>query len=325
MKYLSGLDSALTFLYRWSMKLPLLLQRTVLLSSGILLVSCADQGASTLYFGTSNDPDSQAVFHVPADGGEPVSMGRYLAAGLAFDPCGENLVIGKNNIYTLPLDGSKTKVLAGPGQQVFSLAVDTTNNHFYWVSKFPDSKTRSIERANLDDGRQRIVLVKDIPIISDIAVDPKRQRLYWSVTNSSPQYRAGLWRAKLDGSGAERLPLGDYKPHELAVDSRSGELFFDVAAREFTSEIRVGQSDGTGERTILTELLWEVEDIAIDSNGRKLYWAERERGAAPDRLARIRRCNLDGSKIETIQAIRAKNLFFSSLTLGHAPGETGGK
>ncbi|MFT5405684.1 MAG: hypothetical protein ACI9DF_004539 [Verrucomicrobiales bacterium] len=269
--------------------------------------SCVHRGASTLYYGTFSPRE---ILHVPVTGGEPtvISKGTVKRA-LAFDPCAERLIVGNwSNIHRREFDGTYVDNLATDAR-MGHMAVDLKNRHIFWTV-YASAGKGEIQRCDLDDGANRTTVRKISSSGSDIAVDPKRGKLYWT--------RSALWQAELDGSNAKQIGPG--LVYLVDVDVKGKRLFF------FRSESRsrgiwTSELDGSNAQMIapISPEMNNVRDLAVDSRAKKVYWATDERGKQP----KIWRCSLDGSELELVVALGDKGHSVRAITLGYAPKEKG--
>ena len=73
--------------------------------------------------------------------------------------------------------------------------------------------------------------------------------------------------------------------------------------------------DGTNRKSLVNDLAYFVEDLAVDQARRKVYWAERRSGTV-DKRARIRRCDYNGENVETVHESDSTDEFYMSIDLG---------
>ncbi|MEZ4834199.1 MAG: hypothetical protein R2873_19815 [Caldilineaceae bacterium] len=132
-----------------------------------------------------------------------------------------------------------------------------------------------------------------------IAADNARGKLY--ILDNFER----IIRANPDGSGAE-VVVANTGPNvlrfteSLAVDERSGRVYWTQADTGVVVDILNAQGDGTDVQTIVTGIAYD-HGIAIDPVGGFLYWVQTSlyNGAIVDQ---IRRAALDGSNVEVIYA-----------------------
>ena len=223
------------------------------------------------------------------------------------------------------LIGAKIEDLLTSVQNATSLAVDMVNGKLYWAEKTSD-RTGKIRRANFDGSD--VTLVKDLTSVPlDIALDIVKDELY--VTNSwgklqrmnldgsnfQPNLITGLqspkhltldvtrgkiyWteqtsdmtgkirRANLDGSNVELVKDLTSVPQGLAADLMNSRLY---ATNSWGKIQHLGFDGSNFVPNFITDLM-SPQEIAVDTIGGKLYWAE---------IGKIRRANLDGSNVEDV-------------------------
>jgi hypothetical protein len=161
---------------------------------------------------------------------------------------------------------------------------------------FADNVNDSIGRARLNGGAaETLVDLKAVfgageyspyGVVADVAGG----RLYWI-----DRTVYGVYRANLDGSGAERLltlPAGS--PWSLALDPVGGKLYW-VDQATTAKKIWRANLDGSDAETVLTSTAGAPIGIALDPAAGKMYWTEYNAANGT-----IRRANLDGSNVETV-------------------------
>jgi hypothetical protein len=148
----------------------------------------------------------------------------------------------------------------------------------------------SIIRINPADAATESILLAKIQYPHQITVDAQGGKMYWTT--------AGLWsgdtiqRANLDGSDIETLI--ETTVRAIALDPSEGWLYW--ATYNSIERISV---DGTQREVILDSV--QTRTLALDARLRKLYWTEdpTESGG----MHTIKRSNLDGSGIETVETM----------------------
>jgi len=197
------------------------------------------------------------------------------------------------------LDGSAVEdMLSNVVTEPFEIALDAAAAKLYWV----DRDNGRIRRSNLDGSEAEDVAVGsfDGRRRSGLVVDTMNGRLYWwRETPAETSVLHTLYRASLDGSGAEALlSLSSdiinfsFTPVTLDLDAAGGgKLYWS----DRHHQIWRADLDGTEIEEILSEpgpFVPLPSRPALDGAG-KLYWAEGIR-------RRVRRANLDGSGIEVL-------------------------
>ena len=108
-----------------------------------------------------------------------------------------------------------------------------------------------------------------------------------------------------DGSGAQ-VVVADTGPgvlrftESLAVDERSGRIYWAQATFGVVSDIKSANGDGSDVQTVVTGVASD-HGLTVDPVGGRLYWAQTSlvNGAVVDH---IRRSNLDGTGVEVVYA-----------------------
>jgi hypothetical protein len=119
-----------------------------------------------------------------------------------------------------------------------------------------------------------------------IAFDPPRRDMYWT-------RGAAIYRGNLDGSLPE-LVLSTETPQGIAVDCEGKRIYWTFGL-DFYGGIRSATLDGTDVRTVFTKG-GPPDHVAVDPRGKKVYWTA---------LTLIRRCDFDGTEVETVVAVSA--------------------
>ncbi len=157
---------------------------------------------------------------------------------------------------------------------------EADTDKLYWTD------IRGIHRVDLDGGNMETPV--PVPLVSPmgIAVDKKGGKIYWADSKTRK-----IQRANLDGTDIEDLiTVESGLPFYVAVDGSRGKLYWTD-----TQIIQRSNLDGTGIEELVT---WKngaswPQGIAVDSNGKKIYWADSD-------TRKIQRSNLDGTEIEDL-------------------------
>ena len=184
------------------------------------------------------------------------------------------LSLSSGQVFSANPDGSDLKVIVSEGRRLpDGIVVDTAAGHLYWTNMGnPTANDGSIERANLD-GRNVTHVVPPGGTFTpkQLQLDKQNGRLYWCD-------REGMrvMRANLDGSKIETL-----------IDTSEGDA-------------RPGKKIQK----------WCV-GIALDVEGRKLYWSQKGSDNASE--GRIFRTNLEIPKGETPANRKDIELLYENL------------
>jgi hypothetical protein len=126
---------------------------------------------------------------------------------------------------------------------------------------------------------QQLVSEVFISDIAGIALDPLREKLYFTCINPliDSLFPGGVGRADLDGSNIEPLVGGQGKPIGIAVDAAGGGFYWadalSISPAGGSGAIKAANLDGQNERTILGGL--DVPyGIALDLAARYVYWTD---------------------------------------------------
>jgi len=170
-----------------------------------------------------------------------------------------------------------------------SIALDLTTRTLYWGN----SGTGQLKKGSMDGGTATSLYYDHEPVISysyGLAIDTKRQVVYYSDLDTY----AGVWGAKLDGTGAPTLlvghgsdPITCRNPSAIFYDGDAARLYW---ADEGLNAISVTDFSNS-------KLLFNYEDdvsradgISIDKGSGKVYWTETAAGKML-----IARGSLDGT------------------------------
>ena len=204
-----------------------------------------------------------------------------------------------------------------------SLAIDTRAGRIYWIEQ-SRKKRGEIGSANLDGSDvQQVRWIYSLPL--DIAIDPIDRNLYATNTNGKilrlsldganfnanfitnledPRHialdavgRKLYWteadkrirRANLNDSNVQTVITGLQTPGALTV--AADKLYWTEQTSENAGKIQRANLDGTNLQTLAT-LKSVPLGIAVDINGRKVYWT--------NAAGKIQRANLNGKNIQNV-------------------------
>lgn len=250
------------------------------------------------------------VAAIPLNGGETRRISGIYTKGLVFNQKQKELLVGYYAVNRLNLDGSFGDTVLRTGQ-IKDIALDPGRGFVYWSQYGKRGTPNRIERCRLDGTGHEVVV--SATVIGRIDVDPPRRKLYWAQGNSKAGDVRGIFRSNLDGSNPERIG-NNFSSRVIAVDSRNRRLFWiDLVNRKNT--LVMANLDGTNRKSLVNDLAYFVEDLAVDQARRKVYWAERRSGTV-DKRARIRRCDYNGENVETVHESDSTYETFMSIELG---------
>jgi DNA-binding beta-propeller fold protein YncE len=175
------------------------------------------------------------------------------------------------------------------------IALDVAGGKMYWIAP------GKIQWANLD-GSNVETLITDLALPRDIALDVADGKMYL-VTSQ-------FWRANLDGSNFQKHYMEEsVVPMSIALDVAGGKMYWTNTNAGKIQRANLGGSHIEDLFYIDTNPpSWSgagLVDIALDVTDGKMYWVEtmyqRESGERFYSIkSRIRRSNLDGSKVQTL-------------------------
>jgi DNA-binding beta-propeller fold protein YncE len=182
----------------------------------------------------------------------------------------------------------RTFVLLMAVVAVLSSSSAADQDKMYWS----DFGADRIARANLD-GSDVEVVAGGMPIPHGVALDMVGRKVYWTDSRTDTIYSADL-----DGSSPEELvhvqplPGANSTLRGIALDPAGGKMYWaDATDYGHVGLICKANLDGSEiEEVVQTNY---PDDLALDVVGGKMYWNDFANN-------RIRRCNLDGTDVETI-------------------------
>src|SRR5580700_276235 len=164
------------------------------------------------------------------------------------------LSASSGQVFSANPDGSDLKVIVNEGRRLpDGIVVDVAAGHLYWTNMGnPNANDGSIERANLDGSNVTHIVPPGATFTpKQLQLDEKNRKLYWSDREGMR-----IMRTNLDGSNIETL-----------LDTSEGEA-------------RPGK-----------DIRKQCVGIALDVEGRKVYWTQKGPDNGGD--GRIFRANLE--------------------------------
>lgn len=223
-----------------------------------------------------------------------VSEGLTTPNGITFDE-------STNQLFWTDFDGgtiqgsgttnpSPVTILRATLISADALAIDHESPRLYWT----DPTGHRIWRARLDGSEIGEIVNLGIGEPKGIAVDPLNVQLYFS-----DRIADEMLRANLDGTELQPLsPVPLMEPQRMAFDSIAEKVYWtDSGLRQ----IQRANADGTESEPLSITHLGTVYGVDIDQESETVYWAERATQDGAN-IGRIRRCNEDGTSIETLYA-----------------------
>ena len=182
------------------------------------------------------------------------------------------------------LDGGNGEGVISISDCIYGLAVDPDHEKIYWgCSKWTDTWTGKIQRANLDGSDIEDIVTVGVSILNDLELDLSAGKMYWVDCFANKICRSGL-----DGSSVEDLVVGPDRIEGLGLDPNGGKMYW---TDQDTNKIQRANLDGSNVEDLLTFGHAHFEDLEIDPYGRKMYWVQ-DQG--------IHRADLDGGGLETV-------------------------
>jgi hypothetical protein len=180
--------------------------------------------------------------------------------------------------------GGQAENVVGPGLPApAGVAVDRQSGRIFWTDLGDVTNPAAVYSASLDGSdRQRIISGPSFAEIAGIALDPVRDKLYFTYINPliDALYAGGIARADFNGENVEPIVGGLGKPIGVAVDPHGGGVYWADAGLSSDAEdglIRAANLDGEGQRTILGGLD-DPYGVALDLVGRDVYWTDNGTG-----------------------------------------------
>ena len=272
--------------------LPMIRQLAAVLTMTLSFAWTLNLGAGELYW-TEFHPVSRLQTS-DADGG---NISPIITSGLGIplhtdvDPAGGKIYWSElGAIRRADLNGSNVEaIFSTPSSSPNGLALDTTAGKIYWT--LPSEN--KIQRSNLNGTSVEDVITTSASPIS-LAIDPGGSKVYWSEEAAAGD--AVIRRSNLNGTGSELLvTLGAdvIDASGIALDLTNQKLYWGESTTLDTGLLWNSNLNGSGASFIIASGLSEIQEIALDVAGGKLYWTQ------PD-LATIQRSNLNGTSLETV-------------------------
>ena len=175
------------------------------------------------------------------------------------------------SIHRSNLDGSDVEDLVKSRLRVpYDLALDPAGGKIYWTEWYWDSRTGTIQRADLD-GSNPEPLVTGLSTPLDLALDVAGGRIYWT---EQGEESGAISRADLDGANIEVLVTGLKNPGDLALDLGGDRIYW--TENDWDSQngsIRRAALDGSNPEILLDELEHPTTSLSMwpeaRSTGRK--------------------------------------------------------
>lgn len=260
----------------------------------LMTTVCTALCAQELYWTMQREHDVYNIRRRNLDGADSVEVLTESQLGKIDYHAGHEKLywIGDDNcIVRAGTDGSgiETVDCGLPLSHRAAFALDPDNEKIYFESQ-------GLMRMDLNGGNVESLLA-DVDVV-DIAIDPLEEKVYWVQDVPDSAEGRGIWRANLDGSGAEQVVPGrsvppcDWYTVGMGIDPAGGKLYW--ASIEFVQVLYRANLDGSR-----IEAIARADDILddyptfldLDLQHRKIYWVNNENGD-------FYRADMNGSNIE---------------------------
>ena len=189
----------------------------------------------------------------------------------------------RGTIKRANLDGTNVEVLTTEPITASSFVVDTADNKLYWT----DSTQGRVHSADLNG--ENITTIIELDDIKDIVVDTEGGKLYFSDTFA-------IRRVNRDGTNVEIILTGwgTFRTTGIGgIAVADGKIYWTEQQNRIrgSGKIHRANLNGTNIETLATPL-GTPTDIAVDTVGGKVYWANSYGG--------IQRMDINGGEIENV-------------------------
>ena len=222
--------------------------------------------------------------HLTDDRVENVGINTQNVTDLTIDTGGEKVYWAEKTgnttgkIQRVNLDGSVVEeVRSFSGSVPLSIAVDSKGSRLYWINS-----RGQIQRSDLN-GKSGKTLIKNLNSPKAIDLDVIGSKLYWTEPGS-------IWHADLNGKNAAEFIIGLKEIGSITI--ADSHIYWTEKIKQNLEVVKRVTLAGTNPEEVISVPNATFKDIAVDSIGKKLYWA--------DSRGRIRRANLNGSRIENV-------------------------
>ncbi|UMM10088.1 hypothetical protein L5515_000020 [Caenorhabditis briggsae] len=192
------------------------------------------------------------------------------AIALAWDSLTDRIYwsdIREKKILSANRNGTNATVFISDGLDITEgIALDWVGRNLYWV----DSSLNTIEVANLEDPKQRTLLVhQNISQPRGIAVDPRKGVMFWTDWGQNPC----IERASMDGSDRQIIVKTKiYWPNTIALDLTTNRVYFADSKLDFIDFVNY---DGTGRTQVLASSKFVQHPHALAIFEDMMYYSDR--------------------------------------------------
>jgi hypothetical protein len=219
------------------------------------------------------------------------------------------VMAGGQGVFTIPANGDYQIIVENTGLSAerapyqFELLLGAPTSPPSGAPYIYYSRVESLVRVDVGSNKVEPISLPDTFTSGNVlAADTVRNKLY--MLDDAER----IVQVNPDGSDPQ-VVVADTGPgvlrptQSLAVDERSGRIYWNQASFGVVSDIKSANGDGSDVETIVTGVAYD-RGIAIDPIGGRIYWVE---NSLHNNLIvdHVRRANLDGTDAETVYAAPA--------------------
>lgn len=192
------------------------------------------------------------------------------AIALAWDSLTDRIYwsdIREKKILSANRNGTNATVFIADGLDITEgIALDWVGRNLYWV----DSSLNTIEVANLEDPKQRTLLVhQNVSQPRGIAVDPRKGVMFWTDWGQNPC----IERASMDGTDRQIIVKTKiYWPNTIALDYTTDRVYFADSKLDFIDFVNY---DGSGRTQVLASSKFVQHPHALAIFEDMMYYSDR--------------------------------------------------
>ncbi len=200
-----------------------------------------------------------------------------------------------------------------------AVTYDAKQDRVYWTATdegeegiaYKAGVTSDTKRKNKEEGIKYLVKSSDIHLPEGIAIDYLARNIYFTDSHADTDGKSYVGVASLESGNWTKLITNArflHKPRGVAVHSPSRLLFYTDWGR--SAGVYRANTDGTGVRAIVNSDDGWINDLAVDTVTRRLYWVD----AHSDRIESV---NFDGGDRRIILDSMAKHPFYLETFEGY--------
>lgn len=165
---------------------------------------------------------------------------------------------------------------------IWSLALDPSNQHIYWSS----TTERAVYRSNLD-GSNPLILQNDILPSFGITVSPETGHYYWAEFDK-------LWRTNFDNTETIAIVSDAAGILETPTLDPVNQQVYWIESSGNKNDIWRSNFNGTNPTLILEDVPFQINSLIVDPQEGHLYWSVFGSEGVDHK---IQRADLDGSNL----------------------------